>query len=284
MSVPCCLPTNPAMASTTSPSANSRRRCSNATSRRPRRSAGSRSAGSGARLAATHSGWRLTSRRKSTSRACHSAPAAAPSSPTRSRRTASTTSRSACGATVTRRSRGWPRRTRSRSCWIGRACSRSRCNRNVRQATGQPAPRSRCPPHRTARRPRWPARARRHLPEEAVRPAGDGAPTVPGTLQLVPASAPAAGHLFRLDRRAARGRRSGRHTEPASHLRHAARRRPRGRTASAARQHPVDVMRRAYRRPVTAGRPRGPVGPLPPGPGAVVISTRASRWRWPACW
>lgn len=37
---------------------------------------------------------------------CHSAPAAAPSSPTRSRRMANTTSRSAFGAIVTRRSRG----------------------------------------------------------------------------------------------------------------------------------------------------------------------------------
>ena len=80
-----------------------------------------------------------------------------------------------------------------------------------------------------------PARARRRFPEETVAAARNGAPAVPGALQLLPASAGPAGHLLDLDHRSVWRAGSRRHAEPAPALRRSQVRR---RLGGAGRQRP----------------------------------------------
>ena len=60
---------------------------------------------------------------------------------------------------------------------------------------------------------------RRRIPEEAVAAPGKRAPAVPGTLQLLPASADPAGDLFGVDHRALRRRQRRRYAQPPAALR-----------------------------------------------------------------
>ncbi len=70
--------------------------------------------------------------------------------------------------------------------------------------------------------------------------------------------------------------------EPAPDLRLASGRR-RSRKTRAASQILSALMKRAYRRPVTAADLRGPLALFEKG-RAEAASTPASRWRWRACW
>ena len=179
-----------------------------------------------ARPAARRSGFRRTSRRKSTSRACRSARAAArvvalhvpagrrvrdPDPPdARSRRARRRAERS---------------RTSSSCCWIAA---------RVQVFTVKPPQRG-ARTHATRARSSTckirvpvegrPARGRRRVSEEAVGAARDRAPAVPGALQLLPASARSSRRSTR-SRSSVRTTRHGprRHAEPAAALRRAGRR------------------------------------------------------------
>ena len=108
------------------------------------------------------------------------------------------------------------------------------------------------------------SRAGRHVPAKDIRAAGNGASAVPGTLQHGPASTDSAGGVFGLDRRTVRRGRIGRHAEPPASLRVPSFQRSRGSTP-VPRTIVSTLARRAYRRPVTAVRPRGAAGVLQGG-------------------